>query len=140
MDNGLYGAQNAKAQNIKFIITTALVALVILGIAVWSIVFIVGQQENTNLETSSTEESTTASVTDQISQEIVEVTESTTEPKAVEQTPETVAAASVSTASTTTTNDSSIPKTGPEDVLPLALLVGTAIAYFGSKTLAKKDV
>ncbi len=140
MDNGLYGAQNAKAQNIKFIITTALVALVILGIAVWSIVFIVGQQENTNLETSSTEESTTASVTDQISQEIVEVTESTTEPKAVEQTPETVAAASVSTTSTTTTNDSSIPKTGPEDVLPLALLVGTAIAYFGSKTLAKKDV
>ncbi len=140
MDNGLYGAQNAKVQNIKFIITTALVALVILGIAVWSIVFIVGQQENTNLEASSTEESTTASVTDQISQEIVEVTESTTEPKAVEQTPETVAAASVSTTSTTTTNDSSIPKTGPEDVLPLALLVGTAIAYFGSKTLAKKDV
>ena len=135
MDNGLYGAQNTKTQNIKFIITTTLVALVILGIAVWSIVFIVGQQEKTNLETSSAEEPTTTSVTDQISQEIVEVTELTSEPKAAEQTPETVAAASVNAA-----EDSSIPKTGPEDILPLALLTGTVISYLGSKSLAKKDV
>lgn len=135
--NGLYGAQNSKAQNIKFIVTTALVALVILGIAVWAIIFMVGQRDKI-VGTASDENGVAATIADQANQEVVEVTElnrnSDTETTAGSA-PETTAAASISLASA---NSGTIPKTGPEDFLPVAMLAGTAVAYLGSRKLARK--
>jgi len=135
--NGLYGAQNSKAQNVKFIVTTALVALVILGIAVWAIIFMVGQRDKI-VGTASDENGVAATIADQANQEVVEVTElnsnSDTETTAGSA-PETTAAASVSLASSKSEN---IPKTGPEDFLPVAMLAGTAVAYLGSRKLARE--
>ena len=135
--NGLYGAQNSKAQNIKFIVTTALVALVILGIAVWAIIFMVGQRDKV-VGTADEETGVTTAIADQANQEVVEVTElnnSSSTEAAADNTPETNAAASVTL---TSVDSSNIPKTGPEDLLPVAMLAGTAVAYLGSRKLARE--
>ena len=130
-NNGLYGAQGSKAQNIKFIVTTVLVALVILGIAVWAIIFMVGQRDKIIGGTIGENSTATA---DQTNSEVVEVTNLGSAATAEStKSAETAAAASVTTASS-----KNIPKTGPEDFLPVALLAGTTVAFLGSRKLARK--
>ena len=137
---GLYGeAESTKAQNIRFIVTTALVALVVLGIAVWGIIYAVGgnrgdKGENKPAETAQTEkteEKTTveAASGENTSSNVVEVTDLKDEKSAKSETTAAVA--------TTTTENENIPKTGPEGIIPIALLLGAITTFAGSVKLAK---
>lgn len=150
---GLYGeAESVKAQNIRFVITTALVALVVLGIAVWGIIYAVGggnrgsdkkpAEETTaqveQKEEPKTEEKTTveAASGENTGSNVVEVTDLKEEKSAkaeTEKTSETTA----TTAAASTTTDKNIPKTGPEGILPVALLAGAIVTFVGSVKLAK---
>jgi uncharacterized membrane protein len=43
------------------------------------------------------------------------------------------------TTTKTTTAKSDLPDTGPEEILPIALMAGALVAYVGSSVLAKRD-
>lgn len=148
---GLYGEiESVKAQNIRFIITTALVALVVLGIAVWGIIYAVGGGNRSNdkkpaegtvsqteqKEEPKTEEKTTveAASGENTGSNVVEVT-SLKEEKAGEA--ETEKASETVATTTTTTTDKNIPRTGPEGIVPVALLAGALVTFAGSVKLAK---
>lgn len=144
-NQNLYGAENQKAQGIKFVITTVLVAAVIIGIAVWGIVFVVSNTKRdaglagNGAGTDSSEVATKDTKSEDTStQEIVEVTD-LSDADATETTEGVNASeAPAEEANGTTTSAQSarnIPKTGPEDLLPVALLAGIAVAYFGSRRL-----
>lgn len=137
---GLYGeAQNLKAQNVRFIITTAVVAVLILGIAVWGIIYAIGGGRKT--DTAETETETTTSdeiVSDEIIAEETSSSTTVSEDDVLEVTnlkEDTTEEATVETAVTTASEN--IPKTGPEDVLPVALVLGALVAFAGSAKLAK---
>ena len=159
-DMNLYGQSSQKSQNIKFIIVTVLVALVILGIVVWAILFFVNgrnkkplaAQTNQTTTTSQTENAAQTENTGENTSDVVAVTEigdatSTTDgvnaSEPAQATSDTKAPSEVqdnSTASTISNHeDDNMPKTGPEDILPLALIAGAAAAYLSSRTLAKRS-
>lgn len=147
-NQNLYGAENQKAQGIKFVITTVLVAAVIIGIAVWGIVFVVSNTKRdaglagNGAGTDSSEVATEDTKSEDTStQEIVEVTDlsdadatETTEGVNASEAPAEEANAT-NGATTSAQPTRNIPKTGPEDLLPVALLAGIAVAYFGSRRL-----
>lgn len=146
MKEGLYGnSQNTKTQSIRFVIITALVVLVILGIVVWAIVFAVRSKDNAGLagtieaETTETVTEATENTSDQ--GEVVAITnlnddattseETTSEETTEEAAEETTEEAAVETAE-------NIPKTGPEDTIPFAIGAGALVAYLGSFKLTNK--
>ena len=124
----LYGHQN-NAQKIRFIIITSIVAIVVLGIAVWAIVAMVSGKNKNN----STAKVETVSVTEQ--------TEKKQEEKKTSSTTSTNESTTVVTpaqTTTTETNKDDIPSTGPEEFLPVALTAGTFVTYLSSRKLAKE--
>ncbi|MBQ3306491.1 hypothetical protein IJH02_03630 [Candidatus Saccharibacteria bacterium] len=138
---GLYGENpTTKAQSIRFILTTVLVAVVILGIAVWGIIYAVSGEKKVEAApeeiVAQTEQTAQTDQTDQTDQtsDVIEVTNLNEESATSAATTET-AAATTATAATTAQNN--IPKTGPESVLPVALLAGAFVTFIGSLKLAK---
>lgn len=148
---GLYGeTQSTKAQSIRFILTTVLSAVVILGIAVWGIIYAVSGKKDT--QTDATKEGTTEIVSEENANsetsneetvpvsgehsgdDVVEVTNLKEEAVA---TTETATETKTETPAATTTAEKDIPKTGPEGILPVALLAGALVAFAGSAKLAK---
>ena len=137
------GKENNKTQNLRFIIVTALVGLVILGIAVWAITFVVNSGKKSNTASSAEAETTSVSVNttpitsdgsampDAISSGSTEDHTDTlsTEPVA----PETEGVVTTVPVSPKVAEVSSVPETGPEEILPLALVAGTSVAYLMSK-------
>ena len=120
----LYGHQN-NAQKIRFIIITSIVAIVVLGIAVWAIVAMVSGKNKSN----STAKVETVSVTEQTEKKEEKKTSSTTSSNGSATTP-------VQTTPVETKKDD-IPSTGPEEILPFALVLGSLTTYFGSLKLTK---
>ena len=120
----LYGHQN-NSQRIRFIIITSIVAIVVLGIAVWAIVAMVSGKNKNN---------TTAKV------ETTAVSEQTDKKQETEKKSSSVASTTESTPKTTPAPapevKEDIPSTGPEEFLPLALTAGTFAAYLASRKLA----
>ena len=120
----LYGHQS-NSQKIRFIIITSIVALVVLGIAVWAIVAMVSGKNKNN---------TTAKV------ETATVSEQTDKKQETEKKSSSVASTTESTPKTTPAPapevKEDIPSTGPEEFLPIALTAGTFAAYLASRKLA----
>ena len=129
--------ESSKSQNLRFIIVTVLVGLVILGIAIWAITFVVSNSK----KNVSSGNNTTTSITADTSSDNTTTTPSTvaTEDQSGSTTSTTsttdtvVTDASVVTPPPAVTPTSTVPETGPEEVLPFALIAGTSIAYVLSK-------
>lgn len=152
MKNNLYGSsQNAKSQNLRFIIVTALVVFVILGIVVWAIVFAVRNREATSPlgadSTGTTSETTSNQTTDTSTEgEVVAITNLSDDESASEEEESTPATPTTSesaestnsTTETATETATNIPKTGPENTIPFAIATGALVAYLGSFKLTKK--
>lgn len=131
--NQNYG--NSKTQNLRFIIVTALVGLVILGIAIWAITFVVGNlgkksstasDDATKTASTSVSANSDASAMPSAISDQTEAPASTTEPSTTAPTTEGVVVVTPPTVS-------SVPDTGPEEFLPVALVAGTSVAYIASK-------
>lgn len=126
----LYGQQNNN-QKIRFIIITSIVAIVVLGIAVWAIVAMVSGKNKNN-----TTKVDTVSVQDQTDKKQQE-----TEKKSSDVTSTTEGVSKTVTPAPTPapaqTENKDIPSTGPEEFLPLAMTAGTLVAYLGSRKFAK---
>ena len=124
----LYGQQNNN-QKIRFIIITSIVAIVVLGIAVWAIVAMVSGKNKNN-----TTKVDTVSVQDQTDKKQQETEKKSSD---VTSTTEGVSKTVTPTPAPAKTEDKDIPSTGPEVFLPLAMTAGTAVAYLGSRKFAK---
>ena len=125
----LYGHQN-NSQKIRFIIITSIVAIVVLGIAVWAIVAMVSGKNKNN----TTAKVDTVSVTDQTDKKQQEA-----EKKSSNVTSTTEGVTTTIPAQTTPAESEKedMPSTGPEQFLPIALTAGTLVTYLGSLKLAK---
>lgn len=140
-------ANEDKAQRRRVFIVTTAIAAIVLGIAAWAIIAIISSAETNTLNKDSQE---IANVDDSNStnhQENVvidkapENTPPETEgvnsddkteaepPKPVQSTPEVQIAA-----------QTEVPETGPEEILPLALVAGVGAMYVSSKKLAKREL
>ena len=126
-----------KEQRRRIIIVATTIAVIILGIAVWSIIAIVGgSKKNTTADQpaqvanvddgkgKSTEISTVPADSNAPTSEGVSKTAQTNKP---------------STTTATTTAQSAVPETGPEEILPLALVLGGLTAYVSSKKLTARE-
>ena len=124
----LYGHQNNN-QKIRFIIITSIVAIVVLGIAVWAIVAMVsGKNKNntTKVDTVAAQDQTDKKQqeTEKKSSDVTSTTDGVT--KTFNPTPTPAPA-----------QKEDIPSTGPEEFLPVAFTAGTLVAYLSSRKLAK---
>lgn len=125
----LYGHQN-NSQKIRFIIITSIVAIVVLGIAVWAIVAMVSGK-NKNNTTAKVDTVAVADQTDKKQQE--------DEKKSSNVTSTTEGVTTTIPAQTTPaeTQKDDMPSTGPEEILPFALVLGSLTTYLCSLKLAK---
>ena len=125
----LYGHQN-NSQKIRFIIITSIVAIVVLGIAVWAIVAMVSGKNKNN----TTAKVDTVSVTDQTDKKQQEA-----EKKSSSVTSTTEGVSTTVPAQTTSagSENEDMPSTGPEEILPFALVLGSLTTYLCSLKLAK---
>ncbi|MBQ9029494.1 hypothetical protein IJ114_01850 [Candidatus Saccharibacteria bacterium] len=124
----LYGQQN-NSQKIRFIIVTSIVAIVVLGIAVWAIVAMVSGKNKNN---------TTAKVDTVAIEDQTDKKQQETEKKSSSITSTTEGVTKTVPAQTTVKED--LPSTGPEEFLPIALVLGFFTTYLGSRKLAKATV
>lgn len=124
----LYGQQN-NSQKIRFIIVTSIVAIVVLGIAVWAIVALVsGKNKNS-----------TAKVDTGAVQEQTDNKQKETEKKTSDTTTESTTVVIPTKTQTVEAPKEDIPSTGPEEFLPIALVLGALTTYIGSIKLAKSS-
>lgn len=153
---GLYGnPTNLKAQNIRVLIITVITALLVLGITAWGIIYAIGSDnsdESANTDTETVEIATDGKTEEKTETKTEEKTEVKTEDKAkdeaadkTEEKTENVVEITnldedAATNESTAPKTDNIPKTGPEDILPLALVLGLLTAYIGSTKLAKAEV
>lgn len=147
MDSKIY--EEDKSQRRRVIIVASAIAVIVLGIAIWAIVAIVsGSQTKVSTtnqvavddakssETATVKETvneTTAPATEGVSV----TTESQTEKKAEQNT---TSAQKTTTVNNTVTTNQAVPDTGPEELLPVALVAGSAIAFIASRRMAKAEV
>lgn len=121
-----------KEQRRRVIIVATTIAIIILGIAVWSIIAIVGGSKK---GTEQTQVATTSETTNKETQTVSKTSE--TEAPASEGVSTTTPAQPV--VKTTTQAKETVPETGPEEILPLALVLGGITAYLSSKKLATRE-
>lgn len=135
--NQNYG--NSKSQNLRFIIVTVLVGLVILGIAIWAITFIIGNfgkkptvstTDETNNTSTSVPATSDSTAMPSATADATESTASTTEPATTAPVTEGVVVTTPPAVTVT-----AVPETGPEEILPLALVAGTGVAYVTSRRM-----
>ena len=167
METGLYETED-KTQRRRVIIVTSIIAIVVLCIAAWAIVAIVGSSDkNIEANNGKTEvatddgaavaEKATAEKTEANTEANTEVsTEVNTEAK-VEKTETEAVVANKETDNKETANKEAdtekntevsyftrtaeeVPETGPEELLPLALVVGAVVTFIGSRQLAERRV
>lgn len=125
-----------KKQKVRFIAVTAVVAAVVLGLSVWGVVALVSNRNRVNVATTETPAPvvTTTSSKNEDEKKIEEgdITHKTDGVKEVVEPakPETVAVE---------TKAEDIPQTGPEEVLPFAMMLGTVVAFAGSTKVAKRE-
>lgn len=136
-----------KEQRRRVIIVATTIAIIILGIAVWSIIAIVGgAKKNTDQVASTDNQAKTTEVATKPTEEEAPKTEGVSTSNTSSTTSSNANSAN-STSSTTTSNTAkpatttsgAVPETGPEEILPLALVLGCAAAYVSSKKLAFRE-
>ncbi|MBQ8984560.1 hypothetical protein IJ098_01725 [Candidatus Saccharibacteria bacterium] len=123
-----YDDAEIKKQRVRTIAFTTAIAVIVLGIAIWAIIAIVGSRNTEIADTSepvATQDATSKEQTkDEQPAPVTEGVVKTTEPaKKVTSTPAKEA----------------VPETGPEELLPLALVAGAAAAYVSSRKLATRE-
>ena len=124
METNTYDSVEDKEQRVRTIIITTAIAVIVLGIAAWAIIAIVGSRSS-------------AEVADEPA---VAVDDATSREKTVEEQPAPVTEGVTKTtapAKPQVTTQTTVPETGPEEILPLAMVLGLATAYVASKHLAK---
>lgn len=143
MDFNPYATED-KQQKVRIIIATAAIAVIVLGIATWAIIAIVGSKDNT----ATTDQNTTVAVDDNTNANNTAKEPETapeTEGVATETEPEVTVVhstgedTSASLPTPVITQESSVPTTGPEEILPFALIAGLLTTYLGSRKLAKAE-
>lgn len=135
MEYDPYNAED-KQQRTRAIIITSVIAVLVLGIAIWAIIAIVSSRNN---NTAISNDNTTVAVdegsnkkgtTDQTTNYPADNTNvPNTEGVTAQVQPQTPAPAAASQLTTT----------GPEDLLPLALVAGSAAMFISSRSLAKRE-
>lgn len=125
----LYGHQT-NSQKIRFIIVTSIVAIVVLGIAVWAIVAMVSGKNKDN-NTAKVDTTAVVDHTDKKQQETEKKSSSVT------STTEGVSKTTPAQSAPTTEVNKDIPSTGPEEFLPIALTGGTLAMYISSRKFVK---
>lgn len=141
-------ANEDKTQRRRVFIVTTAIAAIVLGIAVWAIIAIVSSAETNNL--SNKDNNTIANVDDNNNSNhqedtVLEKPSESTPPetegvnndnkteteKPAESTVPTISHAAAQT---------EVPETGPEELLPLALVAGLSAMYVSSKKLAGREI
>ena len=121
-----------KEQRRRVIIVATTIAVIILGIAVWSIIAIVGGSK----KNSSTDQNTQVAV-DEGQGKSSQVSAEPVEPDAPAIEGVSTSAPAPAPAVVATQNE--VPETGPEEILPFALVLGCITAYVSSKKLATRE-
>ncbi|MBQ3309560.1 hypothetical protein IJG78_02690 [Candidatus Saccharibacteria bacterium] len=124
MDYNSYDGAEDKQQRTRIIIITTAIAIIVLGIAAWAIIAIVGSRAPEVAETTPT----------------VAVDDATSREKTKEEQPAPVTEGVTKTtapAATNTKAQETVPETGPEELLPGALVAGLGTTYVASRKLAK---
>ncbi|MBQ9403090.1 hypothetical protein IJU22_00760 [Candidatus Saccharibacteria bacterium] len=128
-----------KEQRRRIIIVATTIAVIILGIAVWSIIAIVGGSKK---NATTDQPAQVANVDDGKgkSTEISTVPAESNAP-ATEGVSKTTQnnSTTANKPSTTATAQGAVPETGPEEILPFALVLGGLTAYVSSKKLATRE-
>ena len=135
-----YAAED-KTQRIRAIIITIAFSVIVLGIAAWAIIAIVGSRNGG--ETAKVEEETPVAVVEEKTEEKTEVQPAPevkpAEPAKTETKTETKAETKVETKKATVKSKETVPETGPEELLPLAMVLGTGTAFAFSRKMAKAE-
>lgn len=123
-----YDDAEIKKQRVRTIAFTTAIAVIVLGIAIWAIIAIVGSRNETEIaDTSAPVVAQDATSKEQTKDEqpapVTEGVVKTTEP----------------VKKTTTPAKEAVPETGPEELLPLALVAGAAAAYVSSRKFALRE-
>lgn len=132
-------ASEDKSQRIRAAIITVAFSVIVLGIAAWAIIAIVSSRDGG--ETAKVEETPVAAVVEDSKKEekVEEQPAETVEAKPAEAT-ETKAAEPVKVVTKATPKaKETVPETGPEELLPLAMVLGMGTAYAFSRKLAKNE-
>ncbi len=130
MDFNPYSTED-KQQKTRIIIATVAIAAIVLGIAAWAIIAIVNGRNNTAVDQTAVavDDNTTVKETEPsapASEGVTTVTQPTTQ------------TATVTTLPTPTVQQNNVPDTGPEEILPLALVAGMMVTYISSRKFAKR--
>lgn len=150
METGLYESED-KTQRRRVIIVTSIIAIVVLCIAAWAIVAIVGSSDK-NIESNTNK---TEVATDDGAAAVAAAEKTNTENKDTEKTETEAVVANKENDNKETDNKETdteknaevsyftraadeVPETGPEELLPLALVVGVIVTFIGSRKLAKR--
>ncbi len=124
-----YAAED-KVQRIRAIIITVAFSVIVLGIAAWAIIAIVSSRNGG--ETAKVEEEAPVAVVEEAKVEEKVETQPTPETKPVEP-------VKVETKRATVKTQETVPETGPEELLPLAMILGTGTAFAFSRKMAKAE-
>ena len=149
-----YGNED-KEQRRRIIIVATTIAVIILGIAVWSIIAIVGgSKKNTAEQTSQVATEDNSGKSTQINSKPAESNapasegvsttkdasdKNTNDKTASDKTASSSASATSTPVVKTTTANNAVPETGPEEILPFALVAGCMVAYLSSKRLVTRE-
>ncbi|MBQ3326143.1 hypothetical protein IJG79_03295 [Candidatus Saccharibacteria bacterium] len=149
MDFNPYATED-KQQKVRIIIATAAIAVIVLGIATWAIIAIVGGKDNKV----STEQNATVAVDDNAnntsansnkdqsaSSEVAPESDGVSNSGNVTEVHSTGDDAPTTSLPTPVviTQEASVPTTGPEEILPFALVAGMLVAYLYSRKLATRE-
>ena len=128
-------ASEDKTQRLRVIIITIAFSAIVLGIAVWAIIAIIGSR---NSDDSIAETPAIAAVDENKTAAIEEKAETAPVTEGVTKTTEsTTTSANKAAANKPATTATSVPETGPEELLPLAMVLGTGTAFAFSRKMAK---
>ncbi|MBQ3409990.1 hypothetical protein IJG66_01360 [Candidatus Saccharibacteria bacterium] len=123
-----YQDDSERARKIKIIAIATAAAVVVLAIGAWIIIAAISSVNHTE-ETAAVEETTQETKSEETKN--TDKTAGKTTAKVPEQTTTTPVVTEVDT------KEENLPTTGPEDVLPLALLAGVMVALVTSGAMAK---
>ena len=128
-------ASEDKTQRLRVIIITIAFSIIVLGIAAWAIIAIVGSR---NSDENIAESPTIAAVDENKTAAVEEKVETAPATEGVSKTTEsTTTSANKAAANKPATTATAVPETGPEELLPLAMVLGTGTAFAFSRKMAK---
>ena len=131
MDFNPYTTED-REQKVRIIIATVAIAVIVLGIASWAIIAIVGNKDGNQGAVAVDDNSVSENAPEANTPKTEGVT-TTVQPTVP------VVKTAAQTTTTTTAQKDNVPETGPEEILPFALVVGLITAYVSSRKLAKVE-